>query len=415
MARKRKEEGALAELLAVASTDALTDLLLQLAAERPDVRRECFDFLKTHVAVSKALEKRSEGEIVLALWAELVPDLSELDEYGGGDYATGNHVGKLLYEIWTELDSKEVGSDDRREILDRVLPFIESGNAGMGDPLYDIAYAACKDDTDLRGFAEDLEGIGGDWQTTHARRIYRRIGDREKYLELRMGHMVYGADYHDLATFYWKAGEKEKALQIAEKGLRKGKGRMDELRQFLADRARKSGNREKYLTLQFAQTMDGLTLEKYKAFKKICKAAEWKVFEPKLLGRMKGAGRTERLRIRMHRKEYAEAVGILIKGRYPNWDTGHEIRIAKKLETHYPEEVLKYYISGLGNLKANDTREEYARKAKVMAKVRHVFVDVLGDMERWNTYANKVKQDNIRRPAFQEEFAGALPGWRELG
>lgn len=41
------------------------------------------------------------------------------------------------------------------------------------------------------------------WYTLSARNIYRRIGDRNKYLELRARHMEYGADYHDLATFYW--------------------------------------------------------------------------------------------------------------------------------------------------------------------------------------------------------------------
>lgn len=120
MKKKSKKSIALAELLAVASPKVLTDLILELAAEWPDVRRECFEFLKSHVSVSKALEKRSEGEIVLALWSELAPDLDELDSYGGGDNATEDHVGELLDQIRTRLDSEKVGSDHRREILDRV-------------------------------------------------------------------------------------------------------------------------------------------------------------------------------------------------------------------------------------------------------------------------------------------------------
>ena len=416
MAKKPKKEDALVELLKVASSAVLTDLILELATDRPNIRRESFDFLKTRVSVSKALEKRSEGEIVLALWSELAPDLDELDDYGGGDYATEDHVAGLLDQIRTQLDSKKVGSDHRREILDRVLPFIESGNAGMDDMLYEVAYAACYDDSDLRGLAEAFEVMQGDWELTNARRIYRRLGDRDKYLELRTDHMVYGADYHDLATFYWESGEKEKALQVADKGLRKGKGRMDELRQFVAGRAKESGDREKYLALQFAQATDGLTLGKYKAFKKMCRAAEWALFEPKILARLRDAWRTEKLKIRMYRKEHSEAIAILTKGRYPtsDWDVVDEIRVAKKLEKRYPEEILKYYISGLGNLKVNATRKEYIRKAKVMVKVRHMLVEVLGDEARWNKYAAKVKQDNNRRPAFQEEFARMLPGWRSL-
>ncbi|MEA1971595.1 MAG: hypothetical protein U9N37_08285 [Thermodesulfobacteriota bacterium] len=416
MAKKPKKEDALAELLAVVSSGVLTDLILRLAAYRPDVRRECFDFLKTHVSLSEALEKQSESEIALDLWFELAPDLGELNEYGGGDYTTEDHVAELLDQIRAQLDSKKVEPDYRREILDCVLPYVESGNAGMDDMLYEVAYAACYDDSDLRGLAEAFETMQDEWKVGHARRIYRRIGDRDKYLELRLGRMVYGGDYHDLATFYWESGEKEKALQVAEDGLRKGEGRMDELRRFVADRAEESGDREKYLALQLAQATDGLTLGKYKDFRDMCTAAEWARFKPEVLACMKDAWQAEQLKIHMHRKEYAEAMAILVKGRYPMSGLGadSEIRTAEKLEKHYPEEILKYYLSGLGNLKVNATRKEYARKAGVMAKVRHLLVEVLGDEARWNNYATKVKQDNLKRPAFQEEFAGVLPGWREL-
>jgi len=40
-------------------------------------------------------------------------------------------------------------------------------------------------------------------------------------------HMEVGADYHDLAGFYRETGEKEKSIQIAQKGLKKATGRMD--------------------------------------------------------------------------------------------------------------------------------------------------------------------------------------------
>jgi preprotein translocase subunit Sss1 len=170
------------------------------------------------------------------------------------------------------------------------------------------------------------------------------------------------------------------------------------------------------MVLQFAQTTDVLTLKKYKAFKKMCKKSEWERFEPNVLAHLKDAWRTEQLKIRMHRKEYDEAMAILTKGRYPtmNWGAGDEIQTAKKLEKRYPEKILKYYLSGLGNLTVNATRKEYARKAKVMAKVRRLLIEVIGDETRWKKLAAKVKQDNIRRPAFQQEFAKLLPGWREL-
>lgn len=416
MVKNQKKQDALTDLLAIAPTKVLTDLILQLVAESPDTRRVCFNFLKTHVALTDELEKRSEGEVILALWDELEPDLSELEEYGGGDYGLADRVGELLYQIGKHLDKKNISADYRHEILDRVLSYIESDSSGMVDSLYDVAYSTCYDDEDLIYLAESLEAMLGDWQIENARRIYKKLGRRKEYLALRQRKMIYGADFHDLATFYWESGEKQKALQVAEEGLQKGKGRMDELRLFLVDRAEETGDRERYLTLQFAQTMDHLTLEKYKTFQKLCSREEWIVHEPQILTRMQKSGSSEQLKIRMHREEYDEAMILLKKGRYPVFDGAgeYEIQAAKALEERYPEEILKFYHSGLGNLSANSQRKEYARKALVMAKMQHLVVKVLGDAARWNTFAGKIKRGNLRRPAFQDEFAKIVPGWREL-
>ena len=85
MAKKKKKRDALTELLEVASHNVLSDLILELTTEFPEVRRGCFDFLKSQATISKSLEKRSEGEAIMALRSDLAPDLEDLDSYGGGD------------------------------------------------------------------------------------------------------------------------------------------------------------------------------------------------------------------------------------------------------------------------------------------------------------------------------------------
>ncbi|MFZ2445168.1 MAG: hypothetical protein WAW37_02315 [Syntrophobacteraceae bacterium] len=146
------------------------------------------------------------------------------------------------------------------------------------------------------------------------------------------------------------------------------------------------------------------------------KAEEWSEHEPKLIKRLDDAWTSERLKILMHRKEYEKALAVLLKANYPSrtWDSSEELQTAKQLETRFPDQILTYYLSGLGNLNSNATRKEYAELARVMLKVRHLLVDVLKDGNRWKTFAGKVKRDNLRRPAFQEEFAKVIPGWREL-
>ena len=77
MAKKPKKEDALVGLLKVASPAVLTDLILKLATDRPDIRRECFDFLKTRVSVSKALEKYKAFKKMCqaAEWAQFEPKI----------------------------------------------------------------------------------------------------------------------------------------------------------------------------------------------------------------------------------------------------------------------------------------------------------------------------------------------------
>jgi len=290
MARERQKsrKNPLDQLLDRADKGMLARLVQQLAAERPDVRWECFEFLKENVPLPKDAASDAEAEALFALWDELEPDLAELNECGGGDYDQQDHVGELLYDLTQKLEGASVTREDRRALLDEVMPYIASGNAGMDDALYDVAYATCKDDEDWRDLAQRLEALKKDWLIECARRIYRQLKDTEKYLELRARRMEYGADYHDLATFHWERGEREKALTVAREGLKKGKGNMVELRDFLAKRAKESGDRAGFLELQFAQATDRLNLESYKTFEKLCNDAEWASYEPRLMaGRKK--------------------------------------------------------------------------------------------------------------------------------
>jgi hypothetical protein len=412
--RRNKATGRLTEIVRAADAAVLGQLVEQLAGTRPDVRRECLEFLKKHVVLASAAD--TESAALFALWEELESDLAELDEYGGGDHGMEDHVGELLYELSTKLKRSRIARDDRRSLLEEVLPYIRSGNAGMDDALYDVAYAACRDDEDLRYFAQRLEDMGKDWPLDHARRIYRKIGDREKYLALRSHRMEYGADYHDLATFYWEHGNREQALGIAREGMRKGKGRMDELRAFLVERAKESGDRQGHLELQFEQATEGLTLASYRSFRKLCRAEEWRAFESRMLAATARAWPEERLKIYMHREEYDQAIRVLSTMRYPEsrYDGDDSLKIAAQLEERYPDQVLAFYISGLGNLNQNAQRETYAQKARVAQKVRHMWLDVLKRPDKWQAWAKRIKTLNSKRPAFQEEFAKVVPDWNTL-
>src|SRR3990172_11322710 len=104
MTKTKKRQDPLDDLLSAASPKVLAGLIVRLTSSRPDVRRECLEYLKKHASLSPEQKKRSEGEAVLALWSELVPDLDELDRYGGGDYAMTEVVAGPLVRNQLKLE-----------------------------------------------------------------------------------------------------------------------------------------------------------------------------------------------------------------------------------------------------------------------------------------------------------------------
>lgn len=88
----------------------------------------------------------------------------------------------------------------------------------------------------------------------------------EDYLRLRQSSLSTGSDFLDLVTFYDDRGHKQKGLEVAERGLTVGIGRLKELRDFVAEHAKNTGNRERYLALQFDQSIEPLCLDSYLTF-----------------------------------------------------------------------------------------------------------------------------------------------------
>ncbi len=170
------------------------------------------------------------------------------------------------------------------------------------------------------------------------------------------------------------------------------------------------------LELQFAQATEALTLASYKAFQNLCKVAEWAGYEPKMLAAVERARPQERLKVHMHSEEYDQAINILSKMRYPDDRFGGDdlLKIAARLEERYPDQILAFYMSGLGKLNQSMQREPYAQKAKIARKVRYMCLDVIKAPEKWEAFARQVKTANLKRPAFQEEFAKLLPGWNAM-
>jgi len=407
----------LKSMLKAATRADLIALLLEIAGENLTIRRHCIDYLKGTVKIDLSTHRSAESSAALTLWYEVEPELSELDEYGGADYDTIDAVDEVLHQLMEVLEELTLDEEDREDLLDEVISYIKSGNAGMDDNLYDIAYATCKNDGDLRELAKRFENLDQHWPLEHARQIYRKIGDRKQYLELRNKRLHYGMDYYDLVAFYWENGEKIKAVETARKGMELAEGRMDELRMFLADRAKEDGDREAYLEYIFAQRTDYLTLSSYKELEKECRKGEWEKYEGKIIDLLEKNFNIQAVKIYMYRKEYEMALRYFkppFRSTYHIFGESELFSISKRLEVLFPEEILAFYRSSVGNLNVSASRKSYAQNALGIMRVRRILVEVMKRPEEWKAYALKIKSNNAKRPAFQEEFARVIPDWDSI-
>ncbi len=405
-------------LLDGANADVLRQLVERLTAKRPDLRREALKFLMGRVPdLPSTSRSAARAELALSLWAGAEPGLRKMKTYFITDEKTVRQTLELLTQLQKHLRDRgaPVPVETRRIILDKAVSHMASRVFLAEDALLDVAYAACHDESDLRHMAELFLATGSHTLLNEAIGIYRHtLGDQDAYLKLRLKNMETGYEYFDLATFYWEElKDRARAVETARQGLALGNGGQQELRGFLAQRAKEAGNRAEYVDLLFAQLVDDGTLEGYMAFKELCTPEEWAAYEPRLMAELDGFDRVAQVEIHILRKEYDEAVALLPKAIGPLDGQEGVLHAAAKLEAHRPQKLLAFYQSLLGRLDTAASREEYQRRARFLARIRHMWVDVLKVPEAWTGFARRILASIRRLHACEEEFAAIIPGWPE--
>ncbi|GAI04979.1 unnamed protein product, partial [marine sediment metagenome] len=123
------------------------------------------------------------------------------------------------------------------------------------------------------------------------------------------------------------------------------------------------------------------------------------------------------VKIYLYRKEYEKALRYFkspYRSTYYYSGQSEVFSVAKELEVLYPEQILEFYKSSVGNLNVSTSRKIYTQNAVAVMRVRRVLVDIMKRIDEWKKYAVPIKSNNINRPAFQDEFSRVIPDWRSL-
>lgn len=130
----------------------------------------------------------------------------------------------------------------RKEVLDELLEQIAEDNSGFTDYMVDLTVKLCYSKEERLYLADFLSMNGSSYYKEFASRIYREIGENQKYLVSRKAQLNYGSDYLDLASYYKQNGNAELALQTVLEGLNKAEGRLDGIYGYLFKYYKKKNN-----------------------------------------------------------------------------------------------------------------------------------------------------------------------------
>lgn len=413
----------LKELLEASDPSTLLEMVLVLTKDNEAFAKSCRAFLDDHHIPTPERARRNADAQARSLWDSIEVDLSDMDEYGGADEDTVDEVYATLEELAEVVANGRASQACRQEIQSLAMVYLDRDNAGMADPLTELVMACCESNDEWRALAKVFENRGS-YSMQLAMGIYRQIGDHERYLSMRHAHLDSSSDYLDLAGFYTENGQAEKALEWVEHALEIGRKvmgsaqrsdprwRLDELIAFLSDHARQTGDRAKHTALEYEKTVLHLTFESYLAFEKHCSVDEWEQYEDQVVKHLPRAWPSAQVDIYLHRKDFAQALAVLTSG-IPSASGSIDAtarKHARSLESHYPQEILAYYLKHLGKFE-RDKRSVYADKARALSDIRRVLVEILQDEKWWQTIVNEVLTVTQNLPACRDELQKNVPGW----
>lgn len=397
-----------------AAAPKLKELVIKLLNENEESYLSVYDYLRANVQLSKNALQEVEDKEVEFLWLEMLPLIAKVKEY----YIMRDDKTAIIQDLSRRIVQKLVLGETSVELRQKIVSYICSNLKRSLCPFpneqCNIGFAACYNHTETLYFAEELEQINRDITQNFACKIYKSIGENEKYLKLRKYLLFSCDDYCDYAIFLWENGEKYRAINVAEEGIERGTESKMNIYEFLAMTAKHDKNHAKYIDYKFKSTVANLTLDRYLEFEKLCTEEERNAYFLRFRDYIVHAKEDEKIKIRMYRKEYRDVIATLedYTVATPIVDP-FKMSVAQQLEDLFPKEILEFYLRAIR--KANTAaRIFYIAIASASLGVRRLLLDVLREPQRWREYLCDLKFRNRFRPSFDEVFGKVFPEWKDV-
>lgn len=374
------------------------------------------------------------------LWMKAREVISEFNIYGGGPDSDEDDAVDYLWRIESHVKKQKVSWDVRVQILDEMLEEFNIGNSGFDDLLIDIASSLCKTKEEKMYLADALADGNNDYYRGYAANLYKSIGDNEKFLETNLHNMRYGSDYVDVAKYYIKRKDKQRALDYIWQGMEKSSGRLDELIDYAApiyikeendmelrrmyqfvmetkwninivamakqlyQYAQRKGdyNSGKKMLLLILETCDKSEIKKwFEVCKRELSEKDWRQEYTTILEKVRKKDEKFYLDICMETGKESVVLESLQNARrgYDFWDLDYDGYFSKRLLKKYRNEVLVLYWRDVNLLLSESKNKNYELAVKLLREIKSL-MKKQGNEEKWRMEFGKLKERNKRKRNF---------------
>lgn len=367
-------------------------------------------------------------------WKKAGKIIEKFDMYGGGPESEEEDACYELETMAKLLEDNEVSWSVRKEILEQMLDFVASDNSGFTDYLMDIADIMCKNKQEKMYLADFLVKYANSYYQGLAANIYLANGEEQKYLESKKANLQYGSDYLELAAFYKKHKDEDRALKIVLEGLDKSVGRLDgiyeylfayykknqnevELEKLYIDSEKKKRNQDTIVELMHQYYQEKGDYKKQKeALMKLISCSETKNLnelyqkcrqeltdedfrkeEQKILQMIKKRNLTVYFDILLDKNETGEIIEYITQHeQYRGWGVDEEHYFSKRLSGEYPREVVEMYWREVAFYVSLGKEKNYSHAVSVLKEIRSIMKKNKWP-EEWNMRYSSFLEEHRRK------------------
>ena len=212
-----------------------------------EMKEELLEYLKADIAAIKSAPKKTYLE---EQWAEIMRLIETLKyEPYIDDQIEISDIWVICEDMIKSGRLKNEPWHIRRSVIESIVEGEYYDEFGVHDPLEELFHALMLTAEEKIEIADMIFETGSDYTTKDGALLYKESGRLDKYIAYVENRLYKNeAPYMEVIDYY-KDNDREKAIEIAELGMKKCKDDQTELTIFLISSAREDGDKEKEVSL----------------------------------------------------------------------------------------------------------------------------------------------------------------------